>query len=57
MAVKKKRASITFFRILKEIELACLKYVAIDEGYLIDEVVDIYSTKAALKRALKAMQT
>jgi hypothetical protein len=44
-----------FFGILKEIELARLKYVAIDEGYFIDEVVDIRLTKAALKRALKAM--
>jgi hypothetical protein len=44
-----------FFGILKEIELARLKYVAIDEGYLIDEMVDIHSTKTALKRALKAM--
>jgi hypothetical protein len=44
-----------FFGILKEIELARLKYVAVDEGYFIEEMVDIHSTKAALKRALKAM--
>lgn len=32
-----------------------LKYVAIEEGYLFDGVVDLHLTKAGLKRALKAM--
>jgi hypothetical protein len=44
-----------FFGILKEIELTRLKYVAIDEAYLYNGVVDLHLTKAGLKRALKAM--
>lgn len=43
------------FGILKEIKLTRLKYVALDKEYLIGEVVDLHLTKAALKRALKAM--
>jgi hypothetical protein len=42
-----------FFGILKETELTCLKYVAIDEAYL--DGIDLNLTIAALKRALKAM--
>jgi hypothetical protein len=44
-----------FFGIVKEIELARLKYVAIDEEYLGDTIVDLHLVKAGLKRALKAM--
>jgi hypothetical protein len=44
-----------FFGILKENELARLKYVAISEQYHIDEVVDLHMMKASLTRALKAM--
>lgn len=43
------------FGILKEIELARLKYIAIDEGYLGDSIFDLHLVKAGLKRALKAM--
>jgi len=44
-----------FFGVLKEIELTRLKYVAIDEAYLYNGVVDLHLTIAGLKRALKAM--
>lgn len=44
-----------FFGVLKETELARLKYVAIDEAYLAVGVVDLHSSSAGLKRALKAM--
>jgi hypothetical protein len=44
-----------FFGILKEIELTRLKYVAINDAYLINGVVDLHLTMAGLKRALKAM--
>ncbi len=43
------------FGVLKETELARLKYVAIGEEYLEDGVVDIDSAIAELKRALRAM--
>ena len=43
------------FGILKETELARLKYVAIDEGYLGDGLADFLSTIAGLKNALRAM--
>ncbi len=38
-------------------ELASLKYVAIDEGYLEDTLADHHLTIAGLKNALKAMKT
>jgi hypothetical protein len=44
-----------FFGVLKETELTRLKYVAIDEAYLFNGLVDLHSTIAGLKRALKAM--
>lgn len=44
-----------FFGIAKEIELARLKYVSIDEGYLGDNMIDLHLVKTGLKRALKAM--
>jgi hypothetical protein len=44
-----------FFGVLKESELIRLKYVAIDEAYLFNGVVDLHLTIAGLKRALKAM--
>ena len=43
------------FGILKEIELTCLKYIAINEAYLPDGMVDFHLMKAGLKRALKAI--
>jgi hypothetical protein len=43
------------FGVLKEIELTYLKYVAIDESYLIDDEVGLDLTTAALTRALRAM--
>ncbi|KAH7360234.1 hypothetical protein BKA65DRAFT_492661 [Rhexocercosporidium sp. MPI-PUGE-AT-0058] len=44
------------FGVLKEKELASLKYVAVDEEYLDDAVVDHGYAIAGLKRALKAMK-
>jgi len=44
-----------FLGILKEIELARLKYIAINEEYLMDGVVDLYFITAYLQRALKTM--
>jgi hypothetical protein len=44
-----------FFGVLKETELTRLKYVAINEAYLFNGVVDLYLTIAGLKRAIKAM--
>ena len=44
-----------FFGILKGVELARLKYVAIDEAYFINSTFDLHSIKSGLKRALKAM--
>lgn len=43
------------FGVLKETELARLKYVAIDEAYLGDGLADFHSTIAGLKNALRAM--
>ncbi len=43
------------FGILKETKLMCLKYIALNKEYFINEGVDLHLTKAALKRALKAM--
>jgi hypothetical protein len=43
------------FGILKETELARLKYIAIDEAYLGDGLPDFHSTIAGLKNALRAM--
>jgi hypothetical protein len=44
-----------FFGVLKETELTRLKYVAIDEAYLLDGLVDLHLTIAGPKRALRAM--
>ncbi|KAL5315180.1 hypothetical protein ACEPPN_017831 [Leptodophora sp. 'Broadleaf-Isolate-01'] len=44
------------FGVLKRTELTALKYVAIDEAYLIEVVANPLSTSAGLKNALKAMQ-
>jgi hypothetical protein len=49
ISVKKRRASITFSGVLKEIELTCLEYVAMDEAYLLDGVIDLHLTIAGLK--------
>ncbi|KAH9204228.1 hypothetical protein DL95DRAFT_497462 [Leptodontidium sp. 2 PMI_412] len=43
------------FGVLKETELARLKYIAIDEGYLRDGLASLHSTIAGLKNALRAM--
>lgn len=43
------------FGVLKEAELARLKYVAIDEGYLEDGFSFLHHTIAGLNRAFKAM--
>jgi hypothetical protein len=43
------------FGVLKETELARLKYVTIDEAYLGDGLADFHSTIAGLKNALRAM--
>jgi hypothetical protein len=43
------------FGVLKETELARLKYVTIDEAYLGDGLADFHSTIAGLKSALRAM--
>ncbi|KAH6699876.1 hypothetical protein BKA61DRAFT_582725 [Leptodontidium sp. MPI-SDFR-AT-0119] len=45
------------FGVLKETELARLKYVAIDEAYLGDGLAGFHSTIAGLKNALRAMTT
>ncbi|KAG4433689.1 hypothetical protein IFR05_010828 [Cadophora sp. M221] len=42
--------------VLKETELASLKYVAIDDAYLEDSVVNHGSASAGPRRALKAMR-